>query len=78
MEQNFFWLKKNYKYFIGYLYDNHKIRPLHIILPKRTAYVKFYDRKTQQQIYFLIDDDDDLLEKYNTIWDKVSKYQKRI
>ena len=25
--------EKNYKYFIGYLFDNHKVKPLHIILP---------------------------------------------
>ena len=37
--------EKNYKHFIGYLYNGIK--------------------------YFLIEDDD-LLEKYNTIWDKVS------
>ena len=26
--------KKKYKYFISYLYDNHKVKPLHIMLPK--------------------------------------------
>ena len=26
--------KKNYKYFIGYLHDDYKIKPLHIMLPK--------------------------------------------
>ena len=35
--------EKNYKYFIGYLYDNHKVTPLHIMLPKTSAYVKSYD-----------------------------------
>ena len=34
---------KNYKYFIGYLYDNHKVKPLHIMLPKSTTYVKSFD-----------------------------------
>ena len=38
------------------------------MLPKTSAYVKSYDGKTKS-IYFLIEDDD-LLEKYNTIWDK--------
>ena len=37
---------------------------------KTSAYVKSYDGKTKW-MYFLIEDDD-LLEKYNTIWDKVS------
>ena len=25
--------EKTYKYFIGYLYDNHKVKQLHIMLP---------------------------------------------
>ena len=62
--------EKNYKYFIGYLYNDHKVKLLHIILPKTSAYVKSYDEQTKC-MYFLIEDDD-LLEKYNTIWDKVS------
>ena len=40
------------------------------MLPKTSAYVKSCDGQTTW-MYFLIEDDD-LLEKYNTIWDKVS------
>ena len=40
------------------------------MLPKTRAYVKGYDGQTER-IYFSIEDDD-LLEKYDTIWDKVS------
>ena len=29
--------EKSYKYFIGYLYDNNKMKPLHIMLPKMNA-----------------------------------------
>ena len=32
--------KKKIKYFIGYLYDNHKVKPLYITLPKTSAYLK--------------------------------------
>ena len=39
------------------------------MLWKTSAYVKSYNGKTKS-MYFLIEDD--LLEKYNTIWDKVS------
>ena len=39
------------------------------MLPKTSAYVKSYHGQTKW-IYFLMKDDD-LLEKYNTIWDKV-------
>ena len=31
--------EKNYKYFIKYLYD-HKVKPLHIMLPKMSTYGK--------------------------------------
>ena len=49
---------------IGYLSNDHKVKPLHIVLPKARAYVKSYDVQTKW-IYFLIEDG--LLEKYNTI-----------
>ena len=62
--------EKNYKYFIGYLYNDNKVKPLHIMLPKTSAYVKSYDGQTKW-MYFLIEDDD-LSERYNIIWDKVS------
>ena len=38
--------------------------------PKTSSHVKGYDVQTKW-VYSLIEDDD-LLEKYNTIWDKVS------
>ena len=40
------------------------------MLPKTNVYVKSYDGQTKW-IYFLIEDDDSL-NKCNTIWDKVS------
>ena len=60
--------EKNYKYFIGYLHNDNKAKPLNIMLRKTNAYVKGYDGQTNW-MYFLIEHDD-LLEKYNTIWDK--------
>ena len=39
------------------------------MLPKTSAYANSYDGRTKW-MYFLIEDDD-LLEKLNTIWDKV-------
>ena len=45
------------------------------MLPKISAYIKIYDRQTKL-MYFLIKDDE-LLEKYNTIWDKVSAIIKK-
>ena len=61
--------EKNFKCFIGYLYNDNKVKPLHIMLPKTSAYEKSYDVHAKW-MYFLIEDN--LLEKYNTIWDKVS------
>ena len=46
------------------MYNDDKVKPLHIILP--SADVKSYDGQTKW-MYFLVED-----EKYNTIWDKVS------
>ena len=40
------------------------------MLPKISTYVKHYDGQTKW-MYFLTENDD-LLKKYNTIWDKVS------
>ena len=39
--------EKNYKYFIGYLFNDHKVKPLHIMLPKTSGYVKIYDGQTK-------------------------------
>ena len=46
-------------------YNGNNVEPLNFMLSKTS-----YDGKTKW-IYFLIEDDD-LLEKHNTIWDKVS------
>ena len=32
--------KKDYKYFIGYLYNDHKVKPLYIMLPNTSVYLK--------------------------------------
>ena len=62
--------EKNSKYFIGYLYNVNKDKPLNIMLPKTSAYVKRYVGQTKWMYFWIADDDS--LEKYSTIWDKVS------
>ena len=52
------------------MHNDHKVKPLHIILPKIGTYVISYDGETKW-MYFLIEYDD-LLENYDTVWDKVS------
>ena len=55
--------EKNDKYFVGYLYNDNKVKPLNIMLPKTSAYVKSYAGQTKW-MFFLIENGD-LLEK---IW----------
>ena len=38
------------------------------MVPETSAYVKFYDNQRKWKYFFI--EDGDLLEKYNTIWDK--------
>ena len=48
-----FFGEKNYKYLIGYMYDDYKIKSLHIVLLKTSAYVKSCDSKTTWLIFQL-------------------------
>ena len=57
------------------LYNDHKLKRVHIMLPKTSTDVKSYDEQTNW-MYFLIEIEN-LLEKYNTIWDKVSADMKK-
>ena len=67
--------EKSYKYFIHYLYNDHKVNQLHMMLPKTSTYVKRYDG--QIKLTYLLIEDDDLLQKYNIIWDKISTHIKK-
>ena len=42
----------NYKYFIGYLHNGYKIRPLHTTPPKTEVFVKIYDGQTKWMYFF--------------------------
>ena len=61
---------KGFKYFIGYKDDN-IIRPLCIILPQVSGYIKYFD-SGGKNISFMIEDDSALM-KYNEIWNKIKK-----
>ena len=52
------------------MYNDHEVKPLYIMFPKTSAYVQSYVEQTKW-MYFLIDDNE-VLEKYSTIWDKIS------
>ena len=66
-------VKKGFKYFICYK-DAKKIKPSCIFLPKMTEYRKDFDET--KYIYFLIKDDE-LLEQYNEIWEKINNSPKK-
>ena len=52
------------------MHNNYKVKPLHIMPPKMGTYVQCYDGQIKW-MYFLIEDND-LLKKYTTLWDKAS------
>ena len=62
--------KTNSKYLIGYL--DKDIRPLVLVIPKMTGYVKTFkvEYKNSKLMSFHIDDEK-LLEKYKTNWTKI-------
>ena len=41
----------------GYVHNDHKVKPLHIILLKTSIYLKIYDGQTKW-MHFLFEDDD--------------------
>ena len=46
--KNIYFDEKNYKYFIGYSYNDYKFNIiLHIMLRKTSAYIKSYDRQSK-------------------------------
>ena len=54
--------------------DDCKIEPLRIM----STYLKCYDGQTKWVYsYFIFFENDELLKKYNTIWDKVTAYYKK-
>ena len=57
--------KNEFRYFIGYK-DAENVRPLCILLTKMSAYRKGFN-KTKYISFFI--KDDELLEKYNEIWE---------
>ena len=57
-------------FFIGYK-EGQIVKPLCIILPQMTGYIKCFE-KGGKNISFIIEDDD-VLDKYNEIWDKIKE-----
>ena len=60
-----------FKHFIGYLHVDDVIRPLCIVLPPMSGYIKYFDNG-RKSMSFLIEDEDVYL-KYTKIWNKIKK-----
>ena len=58
-----------YKYFIGYLHDDDVIKPLCVILPQMSGYIKYFDN-SGKNISFKIEEESVYL-KYAKIWNKI-------
>ena len=59
-----------FKYFIGYK-EGQNVKPLCIILPQMTGYKKYFERGGKNMSFAI--KDDDMLDKYNEIWDKIKE-----
>ena len=57
-----------FKYFIGYK-EGEIVKPLCIILPQMSGYIKYFGNGGNNMSFMV--KDDDLLDKYNKIWDKI-------
>ena len=65
--------KKSFKYFICYK-NKKEVRPLLEMIPKMSAYRRNFDG-TKYMSFFI--KDDELLEKHNRIWNKLSNSVKK-
>ena len=62
-----------YKYFCGYL-NNDVIKPLCVILPQMSGYIKYFDNNGKNMS--IVTDDKEVYEKYNEIWNVVKRLLK--
>ena len=61
---------EGFKYFIGYQEDE-IVKPLCIILPQMTGYIKYFENGGKNMSFMV--KDDIVLDKYNKIWDKIKE-----
>ena len=65
-------LKQNndtYKYFIDYLHDDDVIKPLRVILPQMSGYIKYFENGGKNMSFKI--EDQDVYLKYNETWNKI-------
>ena len=61
---------EGFKYFIGYQ-DDEIVKPLCIILPRMSGYIKYFENGGKNMSFMV--KDDNVLDKYNKIWDKIKE-----
>ena len=61
-----------FKYFIGYLHDDDLIRPLCIILPQLSGYIKYFDNGGKNMSFKV--EDEGVYLKYTEIWNKIKSH----
>ena len=59
-----------FKYFIGYK-EGEIVKPLCIILPQMSGYIKCFENGGKNMSFVI--KDDDVLDKYNEIWNEIKK-----
>ena len=62
-----------YKYFIGYSHDDGAIKPLCIVLPQISGYIKYFENGGKNMSFKI--KDEDVYLKYNEIWNKIKSIQ---
>ena len=60
----------SFKYFISYK-EGEIVKPLRIILPQITGYIKYFENGGKYMTFVI--KDDMCLNKYNEIWDKIKE-----
>ena len=58
-----------YKYFIGYMHDTDLIKPLYIVLPQMSGYIKYFENGGKNMSFKI--ENEDVYIKYNEIWNKI-------
>ena len=59
-------------FFIGYLSDDEIIRPLRIILPQMSGYIKYFTEGSKNMSFKI--ENGDVYSKYSKIWDKIKEF----
>ena len=54
--------------------NSETVKPLCIILPQTSGFIKYFLKTTKKKMPFLADDDNDGILKYNKIWKKLTSY----